>query len=174
MFEKGQYIIYGSSGVCLVADVSIPDSDSMGDGKTLYYTLAPIRDSGRIFIPVTTTKFMRPVISREQAMELIARIPSIRKDEYQPRDHRMLAEHYKQSMGTHDCTDLIQLIKTIYLKNEDLAQRGKKASNTDLQYLKRAEELLHSELSIALEIPFGEVESFIAREIERLNAPVNE
>jgi len=168
MFEKGEYIIYGNSGVCRVEDVSIPDPDSMGDGKTLYYTLTPIRDSGRIYIPVKTSKFMRPVITKEQALELVAQIPSIEKDEYESHDHRMLAEHYKRSIESHDCADLVQMIKTIYLKNEDLAHRGKRASNTDMQYMKRAEDLLHSELAVALEIPFSEVEAFIAQKLERM------
>ncbi|MBQ8589313.1 MAG: CarD family transcriptional regulator [Firmicutes bacterium] len=166
MYNKGDYIIYGSSGVCLVEDITIPDF--MGDGTTEYYVLSPVRDNGRIYIPVNTTKFMRPVITKAQAMELIAQIPSIQKTEYQSRDHRMLAEHYKHSLDSHEVSDLVQLIKTIYLKNEDLATRGKRPSNTDLQFMKKAEDLLHSELSIALEIPFNEVGKFITSEVEKL------
>lgn len=166
MFQKGDYIIYGNTGVCLVEDVSIPEESSMGDGKTLYYRLTPLRSTGLIYIPVTTTKFMRPVISRQQAQELICRIPHIQRDTYEGHDHRMMAEHYKNSLQSHDCADLVQLIKTIYLKNQTLAQRGKKASNTDLQYLKTAEELLHSELSVALDIPFEQVGAYIQESIQ--------
>ena len=116
MFNKGDYIIYANSGVCQVEDITIPDF--MGDGQTEYYVLTPIRDTSRIYIPVNTTKFIRPIITKEQAMDLIAQIPSIQKDEYESRDHRMLAEHYKHSLESHDCSDLVQLIKTIYLKVE--------------------------------------------------------
>ncbi|MBR7148381.1 MAG: CarD family transcriptional regulator [Firmicutes bacterium] len=166
MFKKGDYIIYGNSGVCQVEDITIPDF--MGDGTIEYYVLVPIRDTGRIYIPVNTNKFMRPVITKKQAMELIAQIPSIQKAEYQVRDHRMLSEQYKHSLDSHELSDLVQLIKTIYLKNEDLATRGKRPSNTDMQYMKKAEDLLHSELSIALGIPFHEVASFITTEIEKM------
>jgi len=166
MFKKGEYIIYGSSGVCLVEDITIPDF--IGDAQTNYYVLAPVRDTGKIYIPVNTNKFMRPIITKQQAMELIAQIPSIQQDEFQGRDHRMLAEHYKHSLDSHELSDLVQLIKTIYLKNEDLATRGKRPSNTDMQYMKKAEDLLHSELSIALGIPFHEVAGFITTEIEKM------
>ena len=166
MFKKGDYIIYGNSGVCQVEDIMIPDF--MGDGTAEYYVLSPVRDTGRIYIPVNTTKFMRSVITKEQAMELIAQIPSIQQDEFQGRDHRMLAEHYKHSLDSHEVSDLVQMIKTIYLKNEDLTSRGKRLSNTDSQYMKKAEDLLHSELSIALDIPFNEVEQFIINEIEKI------
>ena len=61
-----------------------------------------------------------------------------------------------------------QTPETIYLKNEDLATRGKRPSNTDMQYMKKAEDLLHSELSIALGIPFHEVSAFITSQIEQM------
>ena len=166
MFKKGDYIIYGNSGVCQVEDITIPDF--MGDGTIEYYVLVPIRDTGRIYIPVNTNKFMRPVITKKQAMELIAQIPSIQQDDFHGRDHRMLAEHYKHSLDSHEVSDLVQLIKTIYLKNEDLATRGKRPSNTDMQFMKKAEDLLHSELSIALGIPFHEVSAFITSQIEQM------
>ncbi|MBQ6949294.1 MAG: hypothetical protein IJN41_06365, partial [Firmicutes bacterium] len=77
-------------------------------------------------------------------------------------------EHYKHSLDSHEVSDLVQLIKTIYLKNEDLATRGKRPSNTDMQYMKKAEDLLHSELSIALGIHFHEVSAFITSQIEQM------
>ena len=166
MFQKGDYIIYGSSGVCQVNDITVPDF--LGESTTEYYVLTPVRDTGTIYAPVNTKKFMRSIITKEQAMELIRQIPSIQKEEVKERDHRFLAQHYKQTLDSHDVSDLVQLIKTIYLKNEDSALRGKRPTNTDMQYMKKAEDLLYSELSVALDIPFGEVEGFIAKEIEKM------
>ena len=80
----------------------------------------------------------------------------------------MLAEHYRTSLQTHECEDLIRLIKTVYRKSKKLVQNGKKPGKTDQQYRKRAEELLHEELSVALGISFDEVPAYIEQRISAL------
>ena len=40
----------------------------------LYYNLSPVYGSGTIYVPVDTKIFMRPVLSRREAMDLIRRI----------------------------------------------------------------------------------------------------
>ena len=67
----------------------------------------------------------------------------------------MLHIKYLQS---HDCGDLVQLIKTVYAKSR---RSGRRLSQVDQRYRKRAEELLHGELSVALGIPFHEVPAYI-------------
>lgn len=39
----------------------------------LYYKLSPVYGSGTIYVPVDTKIFMRPVLSRREAMDLIHR-----------------------------------------------------------------------------------------------------
>lgn len=170
MFQKGDYIIYGNTGACRVEEANVPMDLSSSESDALYYKLSPVLDSAIIYVPVTTTKFMRPVLTRQQALDLISQIPQIQLDPFEGRDHRMLADHYRNFIQSHDCEDLVQLIKTLYLKNQDMAERGKRASNTDLQYLKLAKELLHSELSIALGIPYEKVEDYVQQLID---APVD-
>ena len=64
MFQKGDYIIYGNTGVCQVKDICIPDGISSDSNDKLYYRLAPVYGSGTIYIPVDTSIYMRPVLSR--------------------------------------------------------------------------------------------------------------
>ena len=78
MFETGDLIIYGNSGVCKVAQVGTPNVKAFDQTK-LYYTLQPLYSTETIYTPVDTDVFMRPVISRSQAEELIHQIPSIRE-----------------------------------------------------------------------------------------------
>ncbi len=67
---------------------------------------------------------------------------------------------------SHDCEDLVQLIKTVYTKKKVLEKSGKKTGKTDQTYMKRAKQLLYEELSIALDIPVADVEAYITRCIE--------
>lgn len=166
MFEKGSLMIYDTTGVCRVEDIGVPAGLPVANKDKKYYKLAPVFGSGTIYIPVDTKVFMRPVITKNEAESLIRKIPEIREDICDTHNQKVLEDHYKASLMTHECEDLIQLIKTVYVKKKNLERTGKKTGKTDTQYMKRAKALLHEELSIALEIPVEEVEDYITRTVE--------
>jgi len=64
--------------------------------------------------------------------------------------------------------DLILLIKSIYNKQQNVKMQGKNIGQTDEKFRKIAEDLLHSEFSIALEIPKSMVSQYIASSVEQL------
>ena len=68
-------------------------------------------------------------------------------------------------MFSHDCEDLVRLIKTVYFKSKKQAEKGKKPSQTDQHYMKRAEELLNGELAVALDIKYEDVPEYIENEL---------
>lgn len=166
MFEKGSLMIYDTTGVCKVEDIGVPEGLPVAQKGRNYYKLAPVFGSGTIYIPVDTKVFMRPVISRQEAERLIRKIPEIRENFCESKNQKVLEDHYKESLMTHDCEDLVQLIKTVYVKKKNLERVGKKTGKTDTQYMKRAKALLHEELSIALGIPVDEVEDYITNAVE--------
>lgn len=165
MFEIGDYLIYGSTGVCRVEAVGILQGISSADPNRQYYTLTPIYGAGTIYTPVDGKVFMRPVLTKAEAEELIDRIPEIREDACKGVDQRSMANQYQSFIQSHRCEDLVELIKSIYQKNQAMLRNGKKAAMTDKQYMKKAEHLLHGELAIALDIPLEEVAGYIADKI---------
>lgn len=164
MFQKGDYIIYRNTCVCRVEETNVSFPKSKKSGKS-YYKLAPVYETGIIYIPMDTTIFMRSIISKEQAMALISKIPQIKEDGTTYQDHRMLSEHYRSFMNSHECEDLVQLIKTTYREDKASKDTGKKPGAINTQFRKQAETLLHSELAIALNIPVTEVSEYIATRV---------
>lgn len=162
MFQSGDYIVYGNQGVCKVAEVGSPNIDGVIKNK-LYYKLLPVYTSETIYIPVDTTVFMRPILSRKQAEALVMQIPFIRENMYKKCNLSLLKEHYESAFRTHTCEDLIQLIKGIYTKSVDASQNGKKIGQLDQRYMKRAEDLLYGELSVSLDIPREKVVPYIEK-----------
>ena len=160
MYQAGEFIVYGTSNVCRVESIGKPPFEDE-EGKD-YYTLVPVTGAETIYVPTDSPVFMRPVISREKAEELIDSIPNIEEDTFTCHSVRMANEHYQETLKTHDCEALVQLIKTVYAKAR---RHGRRVSQVDQRYRKRAEELLHSELSVALGIPVKEVPGYI---IERI------
>lgn len=168
MFAKGEYIIYGNIGVCRVEDIRMPEHPTDVSENQLYYKLCPVYDTSMIFIPVNTTVFMRPIITKTQAEALIAKIPNIQTSICDSRNLKTISEHYETFLRTHQCEDLIQLIKTLYAKNETTVACGRRPGQTEQRYLKRAQNLLHGELAVALGIAREDVESYIADRISVL------
>ena len=165
MYQPGDLIIYGGEGVCRVETVGPLALDGVKSDK-LYYTLQPLYRAGGVFAPVEGKVFMRPVIGREEAEALVRAIPEIREQKIEGRNLRMAGEAYQKLMASHDCADLVQLIKTIYLKQQAAQAAGRKGGQMDEHYRKRAEEALYGELAVALEIPKENVEAYIIKQIE--------
>ena len=76
MFAAGEMVVYGGEGVCRVERVG-PSGMAYDDGGRLYYHLTPLYRSGTVLTPVDTGILMRPVITREAALALIASIPML-------------------------------------------------------------------------------------------------
>ena len=163
MYQAGEFIVYGTNSVCRVESIGKPPFETEED--KLYYTLVPVTGTETIYIPTDSPVFTRPVISREKAEELINSIPDIEEDHFVCHSVRMANEHYQAALQSHDCEELVQLIKTVYAKSR---RHGRRVSQVDQRYRKRAEELLNSELSVALGIPLKEVLAYINQRIGKL------
>lgn len=165
MYQVGEMIVYGGEGVCRVDAVGRLNMSGISKDK-LYYTLSPLYREGKIYTPVDTPVFMRPVISREEAEELIRTIPEIQAATCTERNLRILTEHYQSLIRSHQCVDMIQLIKAAYERRQAKRSQGVKPGQVDERYLKRAEDLLYGELAVALGIPRDEVCDYIIRVAE--------
>ena len=165
MYQVGEKIIYGTTGVCEIRAIGPLNMEAARKGVD-YYTLVPVYQDGIIFAPVDTAVPIRPVLTEQQALSLIRKIPAIEENVFENNNPRLLNEHYQIYLKSGDCTDLIRLIRAIYAKGRRAAQRGKHLGQVDRSSMERAEKLLHSELACALGIRPDGVSGFIARTLE--------
>ena len=166
MYQVGEQIVYGMTGVCRVEAVGPLDMQGAKEGVD-YYTLVPVYQGGRIFIPVDTAVFNRPVMTKEEAMTFIEHIPEIESEICEDRNPRLLNERYQGYLKSGDCTDLVRLIRAVYQKGKRAARTGRHLSQVDERSMRRAEEMLHNELASALGIEPGEVKGFITKTLEK-------
>ncbi len=168
MYKKGEYVIYGNNGICRIEEIGVPAGTPLSRSGKEYYTLSPVFSSGNIYAPLDTKVFMRPILTKEQAEALIAQIPEIQGEDVEGKDVRALSEKYKGCLDTHQCEDLVKLIKTVYQKEKTMVENGKKLAKTEQEFGKLAKELLHREFSMALDVPYEEVEGYITEKIEKM------
>jgi CarD family transcriptional regulator len=73
---------------------------------------------------------------------------------------------YRKTLETASAESLVSIIKTVQIRRIELAKIKKRPSESDNDYEKKAKHCLYGELSVALEIPFSEVERFIECRLE--------
>ncbi len=164
MFEKGEHVVCGSKGVCLVEDVTALEIPGVEKGRE-YYILKPVYVTGStVYLPVDATKeSIRRVLSKEEAHELIHVIPEIPLITIT--NDKLLEQEYRTSIRSNNCKEWIKIIKTIYLRKQKRMEAGRKVTAVDAKYFRLAEDNLYGELSVSLRISREEVESYIAVEI---------
>ena len=165
MFKKGEYVVSGNKGVCVVEDITTLDISGV-DKEREYYILKPIYVAGStVYVPVDTADgSLRRVLSREEADRLIKGIPDIPLITIA--NDKLLEQEYRGCMKTNDCTEWIRIIKTIYMRKQKRLEAGRKVTAVDAKYFRLAEENLYGELAVSLQMSRGEVESYITGEVE--------
>ena len=159
MFSEGDYVVYGTNGVCKVEKITTLDfRDVEKDRK--YYALCPVGSNGKLYVPVDSENAsLRNMITRQEAQELLEKLPRIEPITIE--NEKLLEEMYKKCLRCYDCTEWVRLIKCIYARKQKRLQSGKKITSTDEKYMHLAEEALYSELGIALGIPRDQVLEYI-------------
>jgi len=157
MFSVGDKIIYGENGVCTVEKIAPLDMYGASADK-LYYHLSPLIGTGTYFAPVDSNAFMRPVISREEAEALIDSMESIEPAICTDTRFNHVDAFYKELFKQHSCEALVAIVKGLKGRMSDKKTKSSRAEST----MKRAKDILHGELSIALGIDVAEVENYIS------------
>ena len=157
-------VLYGQSGVCRIADIAEKD---VGGGLRAYYVLQPVfEESATIFVPVgneALTAKMRRVMSEAEITALIDAMPE--EDSIWIADDNARRERYKAILAGGDPSDLIRLIKTLYLRAQTQKAQNKKPRLEDERFMKQAEKLLYEEFAHVLHIRRDEVLPYILHRV---------
>ncbi len=160
MFQVGDYIIYGTRGVCRVQNIGTLDFSGAAKER-LYYTLSPCYTEGStIYVPVDSDGIvMRPIMGREEALKLIdgfKDIPELWIQDEKGREHV-----YKEAIRSCDNYELLRIIKTIYQRGRTRMAAGKKATVSDNKYFRIAEDNLYGELALSLDMEREAVKQYV-------------
>ena len=149
MFAAGDLVIYGGEGVCRVESVGMPETEGIDKTKA-YYTLSPLYRTGQVMTPVDTGVLMRPVMTPAE--------------EPAGASQRAIKDHYHAVVTSYDCGRMAAMIKYTCQRRCAAQQRGRKVSQLDERYLRRAEDQLYGELAVALGIDRQEVCQYIQKD----------
>ena len=115
MFAAGDLVVYGGEGVCRVESIG-PSGLAYDGGDKVYYHLSPLYRGGTVMTPVDTAVLMRPIISRDCALKLIAALPALPEQKPAERGMRAAKDFYHQLVLRCDCAELAAMIHGICRK----------------------------------------------------------
>lgn len=151
MLKVDDYVVY-KKDICVISEIKeIRGND--------YYILVPLCDKSlTISLPVSSSGF-RTLISYDDALKFIERIPVIKMIE--ANNDKLLEMAYKKMLLSLNNDDLISIIKTTYSRNKYRADNKKKLGSIDSYYLEEAEKRLILELSLVLHLDEDKVRELI-------------
>ena len=162
MYKKNDYLVY-KKDVCKVKEIKKNKLNGLD-----YYILVPIDDESLIIDVPTDNRmgYIKDIITKEEAEKLINSIPQI--EPLSNIEDKNIENRYKNLIYNGTREDLIKIIKTTYLRNEERIKNKKRISDKDLNYFNKAEKYLYNELSIALNMSFDETKDYIISKVKEL------
>jgi CarD family transcriptional regulator len=163
LFAVNSCVMFGRTGVCAITDIRT--GELIGKPESQYYILRPVYSADvAIMAPVDKQRLMiRELISKQEVISLIDAMPA--QEEIWYDDDKLRNEKFTAALNSGLCKEWITLIKSLLHKSDEKVSIGKKLSQTDQNVLKDAKKLLYEEFSYSLDMPFNEVESYIANRI---------
>lgn len=162
MFSAGDLVVYGGEGVCRVQQVG-PSAIPGTDKTKLYYTLLPLYRTGQVLTPVDTRVLMRPVMSRQEAQTLVESMDRLEVEEPAMSSPRAVKDYYQEVVTSYDCRRMAGMVRNMARRRRRALAQGRKPSQMDERYCKRAEEQFYGELAAALGLQRQEVVSYIRK-----------
>lgn len=150
MFSVGQYVLYGTNGVCVVNDIT---EKKIGKISMEYYVLKPIAtNSSTLYVPTHNeelVKRIREVLNKDAISSILADLPET--GEWVENKQERSDGFMSVIMGG-DCVELIRMIRLIQAHSDELAGNGRHLHISDEHFLKEAEKMVSEEVSLALDV----------------------
>jgi CarD family transcriptional regulator len=164
MFEIGEHVVYGTSGICRVEKIC-PSPYDKNDPRT-YYLLIPVHNpmASTIYTPVDNVRVpMRRLMTPDEIEALIAAMPTIELVQVPAEKQRR--EIYRATVYTLRPEGYVSVIKTVHRRRAELTAARKHFPVSDIEYGRLAKHLLYSECAHVLGMPEDCVEAYIVERI---------
>ncbi len=160
MYSVGEFIVHPGQGVCKVEGVV--------QEPMAVYQLLPIgqRHPMRISFPLASADKLRPVLSRDEAIEIIDQYPTMQIDPFTGRSNALEEEHFKKKIRTGSCRDSVRIVKTFQTRIAETRARNKKPPVVYERILKQASQRSLEELAVALELTPEDVRVLFEQRID--------
>lgn len=165
MYQIGEKVVYGIHGVCLVTD---QEERRIDKKYVTYLVLEPVgQESAKYYVPTHNDAAMAKLRGMLSAEELEALIRSAAiKEEAWIRDENQRKQIYRELISSGDREKLIGMVASLYRHREQQSAAGKKIHMCDENFLRDAEKLLASEISVVMGLEQDQAKEYLRNKLK--------
>ena len=160
MYQVGEYVVYGVQGVCRVLGT---EKQLVNRKRTEFLVLEPLaRGESKFYLPTQNPTAMgkiQPILARQQMEQLLASL-EIRQGCW-IREENLRKQHYRNLLTSGDRTLLLQMLAAVYQHRDEQDAAGKKFHQCDDNFMRDAEKLLCSEISLVMEMEVTQARDYL-------------
>lgn len=164
MYQSGEFVVYGIHGVCRVLGT---EKQLVNRKRTEYLVLQPLaQNESKFYLPTqnpTAIGKLKAVLSRDE-MEALLGSSEIRKDCW-IKEENLRKQHYRDLIGNGDRVSLMQMVSSLYRYKDEQAAAGRKFHLCDDNFLRDAEKLLCSEISLVMELEPDQARDYLRNQL---------
>ncbi len=164
MYQSGDWVVYGIHGVCRVIGT---EKQLVNRKRTEFLVLQPTSGSeSRFYLPTGNPSAMgklKNVLSAEELKELLA--SDLVRQECWIREENLRKQRYRDLISSGDRISVLQMIHALYRYKEDQLSAGKKFHQCDDNFLRDAEKLMISEISLVLEMSREDARDYLRSQL---------
>ncbi|MGN1225468.1 MAG: CarD family transcriptional regulator [Ruminococcus sp.] len=164
MYEIESVVMHITNGICKIKDIQEKSFTQNINQK--YYVLQPVFETGTtLFVPIENNPArIRTLLTKEEINGMM-QILANQQDKPWINDDNQRLSHFKIVLKNGNQQEILSMLHTIYLKQIQKKQAGKKLRFTDEQVKNAAEKLVRQEFSYVLQIPQEKVPDWICSHI---------
>lgn len=164
MYEIESVVMHITNGICKIKDIQEKSSTQNINQK--YYVLQPVFETGTtLFVPIENNPArIRTLLTKEEINGMMQTLAN-QQDKPWINDDNQRLSHFKTVLKNGNQQEILSMLHTIYLKQIQKKQSGKKLRFTDERVKNAAEKLVQQEFSYVLQIPQEEVPDWICSHI---------
>jgi CarD family transcriptional regulator len=164
MYDTNELVLYGTEGVCKITGI---ETKTIDHHRRDYYVLSPV-DSARstIYVPMDNQKLlgkMRPILTAPEVDQLVHSLPA--GNPMWIEDESQRKETYREVLRRGNPSELLQMIKALYLHQKRQQAKGRHLHIADENYFHMAEKLVYEEFAAALQIEQNQVVPYLLAQI---------
>lgn len=162
MYKIGEFLLYGSHGVCEIVDII--DKRFTGQEKK-YYVLHPIKNPDlKLYFPVDGNGAkLKTLLSEEEANDLLQVFKQPAKQWIEKTSERN--QYFQKVVASGDRKQIAEMIKMLMQRKFELEKIGKKLSSQETKLLQDTSAIFYNEFAMSLSISKEKIQDQIEQMI---------
>ena len=164
MYQIGDWVVYGIHGVCHIIG---EEKQLVNRKRTKYLVLEPLAQTeSRFYLPIDNPAALaklKTVLTKEELLELLS--SDVVQQDIWVADENHRKQYYRELIGSGDRVSLMRMITNLYRYKQTQLDAGRKFHQSDDNFLRDAERLLSSEISLVMDLSMEEARDYLRHQL---------